>query len=119
MKKILIIWSGIAILLVSGLTYIGYNLQNKNKDFYKLEKEIKTAAEDYYSQYPHELPTSKKVITSQKLMTTNFLKEFKNQNENCKGYVVIKKKLFSHDYFPYIKCSDYETKRLWHTNEGE
>ena len=38
MKKILIIWSGIAILLVSGLTYIGYNLQNKNKDFYKLEK---------------------------------------------------------------------------------
>ncbi len=119
MKKILIIWSLISVLLVGGLTYLGFNLQNKNKNYYKLEERLKTSAEDYYSQYPNELPANKKAITVPRLIETSFLMEFKNQNEDCKGYVVIKKNLLSHDYKPYIKCSNYETKGYDSTNEGE
>lgn len=118
MKKILIIWTIVALMLVTGLTFLGMNINSKNREYYDLEKQLTEAAQDYYSQYPNELPASKAVITAEKLSETNFINELKYKNEVCKGYVVIEKNYLNHGYSSYIKCSKYQTKNYNTENEG-
>ncbi len=118
MKKILIIWFLISLLLVGGLTFIGINLKSKNKEYYELEDRIRNAAKDYYAQYPNELPINEVIITDEKLIEHNFLNNLNYNNEICRGYVLVKKTYLLHDYIPFIKCSNYNTKNYNEEHEG-
>ncbi len=119
MKKILIVWSIVAIILITGLTFIGINLKNKNRDYYALENKIQEAAKKYYSQYPNELPASESSITAEQLYNSDFLNNLNNKSEKCNGYVTIKRKYVGHDYTPFIKCSNYQTKKYEIKKEGD
>ncbi|MDD4705791.1 MAG: hypothetical protein PHS24_01070 [Bacilli bacterium] len=110
MKKIVYTGFLIVIILVLGLTVIGLNLKAKNQNYYELEKRIEESAKLYYSQYPEKFPSNKTIITSDKLIEINFLKNMKLAKENCKGYVVVEKVYVYYEYAPYIKCKNYETK---------
>ena len=118
MKKLLIIWIIISFILIGGLTFIGINLNSKNREYYDLESKIKEAAQNYYAQYPYELPAKESEITSERLLNTNFLSNLNYKNETCEGYVVIKKTYLSHKYIPYIKCLNYNTKNYDGTRKG-
>ena len=118
MKKILITWIIISLILVGGLTYLGINIKLKNKDYYQLEDKLREAAQDYYAQYPNELPANNKIITVERLIITNFLNELKYKGETCNGYVIVKKNYLSHKYLSYLKCPNYQTKKYNFNNEG-
>lgn len=115
MKKILITWIIISVLLVGGLTYIGMNLKIKNKDYYEIEERLTEAAKDYYSQYAEKLPAKEGFITSNTLMESDFLSNLNYKNEKCTGYVKVTKTYLLHEYKSFIKCNDYTTKKY---NEG-
>lgn len=117
MKNSLIISAFIMLILVGSLTFIGINLTKKNGEYYNLETEITSAAKDYYAQYPNELPNSEIIITAYKLIETNFLDKLAVNDEECNGYVIIKKNYISHDYKPYINCKNYQTKKYNPQNE--
>lgn len=110
MKKIAYTGFTIVILLVIGLTVIGYILKNQNQVYYDLEKRIEESAKLYYSQFPDKFPSNKTTITSDKLIENNFLKNMKLSKEKCEGYVVVKKVYMYYEYAPYVKCKKYETK---------
>lgn len=110
MKKIVYTGFGIVIILVLGLTVIGLNLKANNKDYYDLEKKIEESAKLYYSQFPDRFPSNEAIISANKLIENNFLKNMKLSKEECKGYVVVKKVYMYYEYAPYIKCKNYETK---------
>ena len=57
----------------SGLTYIGFNLTSKNKDFYVKENLIKEAAIEYFNHYPDKLPP-KEAIVKRNLGKRRFLR---------------------------------------------
>ncbi len=118
MKKIFFPMIIIAIVLVLGLTFIGYSLSTKNKVYYDLEDKIESSAKGYYSQYPEEFPNSKTLITSVKLIESNFLDNLTNSEENCEGYVIVTNVNNFYKYKPFIKCEHYITKKYETSKEG-
>ena len=55
MKKILIIWTVFAVLLVGTLTTVGFAIKKQNKEYRSLEEKIKFEAQRYYGVKPVEL----------------------------------------------------------------
>ncbi|MDD2504758.1 MAG: hypothetical protein PHF21_00620 [Bacilli bacterium] len=107
MKKILLMWVFVSIILVGLLTFFGINLKNKNQAYYELENKIKDSAINYYKEYPDKIFGKEHLIIDKELINQNFLNELKFKNEVCTGYVIIKKNC---NYKPYIKCDKYTTK---------
>ena len=108
MKKGLILYITIAIILVVVLFFIGFNLTNKNNKYNKMEKRLVKTSEKYLGLYPGLYPkTNQLVLTSEMLKNKGYdVKLYKN----CSGYVIIKKNNNFYKYEPYIKCKDYTTK---------
>ena len=111
MKKILIVWIIIAVLLVGSLTFIGLKLTAKNKVYYELENKLTESAKIYYGQYPGHLPSTSLTITSDKLIKNNFLEALTLDKETCIGYVAVTKNGLFYKYQPFIKCENYTTKK--------
>jgi uncharacterized protein YxeA len=110
MKKILIVWIIVAVIMVSGLTFIGFKLTDKYKPYTKLESDLKESAESYVGMYTNLLSSNNIKITNQEMIDKKFSKELKTKNDKCDGYVVITKSMEMYDYKPYIKCKNYTTK---------
>ena len=55
MKKILIIWTVFAVLLVGTLTTLGFAIKKQNKEYRSLQEKIKFEAQSYYGVKPVEL----------------------------------------------------------------
>ena len=111
MKKAFVAMIVIAIMLVGGLTYIGFSLKSKNKDYYNLENKLMDSAKVYCGQYPGLLQTNNLTLSSEKLIGENFLDNLNHGEEACVGYVVVSKNGIAYDYKPFIKCPNYETKK--------
>jgi len=107
MKKNLIAMIIIAAMLVGGLTYIGFYLSKTNQEYYELEKALEDAAKQYYGQFPGELPSRSRSISSARLINERFLAEF---NEECSGYVEVKKSGNFYNYKAFVNCPNYTTK---------
>lgn len=107
MKKILYVWIIIAVILVSGLTFIGIKIKNQNAPYTEIEKELVFAAQSYMGQYINEMPSSQTTVSYKKLLETGLIKENEHQ---CDGYVFISKKIATFDYKAYIKCDKYTTR---------
>lgn len=105
MKKILYVWIAVAVLLVCGLTFIGFNIKKQDKPYTDYEKKLVFAAQSYMGQYISEMPSSSTTVSYKKLNEAGLVEE----NKDCDGYVLIKKKISTFDYKAYIKCDKYTT----------
>lgn len=112
MKKLIYVWITLILVLVFGLTIIGLNINSKNKKYYDLEDTIESATKNYLGQYPDEFPLNTLNMTSERLIATSFLDNLNISGEECKGYVVVKKKYMYYEYKPFIKCKKYSTKNF-------
>jgi len=109
MKKIMVVWIFIMIILVGGLTFIGFHKANTQGVYRELEKKIVTAAESYFEMNPNRLPNAGSLsITSERLIYEGFLDNLYHEGE-CIGYVIVTIRIRSHNFNGYIKCDNYTT----------
>lgn len=111
MKRISIVWGLLLVLIVIGLTAVGFLYKSKSSDYKKLESELVNLAEKYVEAkflYPEGNESLK--ITLDELKEEGYLQELKKDEDTCDGYVILSHKDFAYDYKGYIKCSKYTTK---------
>lgn len=110
MKKLVIPWVIIAIMLTVSLLFIGYNVQKHDKDYRTLENDLIEASDIYLKNENIDLKINeKKVIKMETLIEKNILNSELKDKLSCDGYVEVKKGINKIDFKPYIKCDDYET----------
>ena len=110
MKKVLIVWIIIAVLLVGGLTIIGFKIKKQNKPYKDLEEKLQIAAEGYIGYYPNLLTSNEIRITNDELIDHDYSKKLNVNGQLCQGYVIVNKNMGMIEYDPYIKCKNYTTK---------
>lgn len=109
MKKRLVIWIVVAIILVGGLTVLGFLIKKKNSPYRALEKELEKQAIALVGEKPSYAQSISK-LTVQDLENNNYKVEMKVNDDVCSdGYVVVTKNMGFLDYKGYIKCHNYTT----------
>jgi len=116
MKKTFVAMIIIAIMLVGGLTFIGFHLSRANKEYYDLEKVLESSASRYFGQYPGSLPARSLIITASELIDAEFLEDFK---VGCSGYVEVSKSGSFYNYKAFINCPNYITRKYDANNDRE
>ena len=116
MKRIFIGMIIIAVMLVGGLTFIGYHLSERNGEYYELETTLKEEASRYFGQFPGRLPTRSSIVTAAELIEEGFLEDF---NMECTGYVEVKKSGMFYNYTPFLNCPNYSTRKYNPDNDKE
>lgn len=107
MKKILIVWTFIAVFLISGLTYLGLNIKKQNAPYRKLEAELEKQAISLIGENPIYGQNRNK-ITLEDLKNNNYKIDMKVNNDICTdGYVLVEKNMGLYKYTGYIKCNNY------------
>lgn len=108
MKKITIVWTITLVLIVSGLTIIGFKIKADNIDNI-MEKSLITKAEKYLGLYPSLFPALGKEIRldAEKLKSEGYDPELE---KDCTGYVIVKNENSGFKYKAYINCPNYTTK---------
>lgn len=116
-KSIVYILIGVVILVFIIICLVLF--ANKGKDgnsFADVESSMVSAAKDYYKKHSDLLPVSDYVtVSSDTLIHESFLKPFSemvSDDENCSGYVNVYSVDDDYAYFPYLKCSSYESLKL-------
>ena len=111
MKKIYIIWGIIIVLLLFIITYFGFNIINKNKEYKILEDNMEQTVAKYLGQHIEEYPKSgEKKINITDVISAGYEIKMSVNDDSCEGYVVVKKVSFAYEYDGYIKCNNYVTK---------
>ena len=110
MKKILIFWIILALLLITVLTVVGLNVSKKNKPYKELEETIKFKTESLIGQSPSFLEELHYKVTIEDLKNNGYEVNTNINNDKCEGYVIIDEKMQVLKYKPYIKCEKYTTK---------
>lgn len=108
--RVIIAW----IFLVGGLTsvllLIGYNLEKENRSFYTLEADIKESASAYLDIYDIKLDVGDEVkIEIKKLIEDELIDKEKFEEDECDGFIIVKKSITNVDIKPYIKCKNYKS----------
>lgn len=110
MKKMIIIWVIMALTLVGTLTYIGFKFEEQVKDYQILENDIIESAQIYIEINDIKLDYGESIkVKTSKLIEEKCLKSTEVDEDECTGYVVIKKNLKELEYNAYIKCDNYTT----------
>ena len=111
MRKLIIPWIFIMVMLVGGLTFIGFYQASRYGSYRELESRLQRAAESYFGMFPGELPnTGRSSITSHTLINEGFLNNLNYEEEVCIGYVIISRRRIFYNYSAYIKCDNYATR---------
>lgn len=110
MKKILILWTFLAILLVLALTLVGINIKKQNAPYQELEETIKFKAESLIGANPSLIKELNYKITIEELNKNGYEVTNVVNNDSCSGYVSIIQQGNVLKYEPFIKCQNYETK---------
>lgn len=111
MKKIYILWGFIIVLLLSVVTYLGFNIVNKNKEYKTLEDNMEQVVSKYLGQYINEYPSSgSKRVNITDVINNGYEIDMNVNDDDCDGYVVVKKVSIAYEYDGYIKCNNYTTK---------
>ncbi len=111
MHRISVIWGIVLVLLVTGLTAIGFLYKNKSKDYKEMENKLVNFAEKYVEAkflYPEENQSLR--ITLDDLKSNDYLEELKKDDDVCDGYVVVSHDGFVYHYKGFVKCPKYTTK---------
>lgn len=110
MKKMIITWVVLLILLVGTLTFIGYRYSDSRKIYYTLENDIIEAGDTYLKVNEMTLGVNDKIkLTTKQLKDADFLTNSLIDEEICKGYIIIEKTLKNYNFDAYIKCAEYTT----------
>ncbi len=107
MKKITIIWTLTLIVIVGGLTFIGFKIKSENKDNV-LESALITQTEKYLGLYVGKYPKLNEniKITYEELQEEGYDAEL---GVNCTGYVIIENNNGEYEYDAFVKCPNYTT----------
>ena len=110
MKKMIIIWVVIAVMLVGTLTFIGLQFQESVKFYRAYENDIVESAQIYMQVKDIDLDVKEtKRIDINELITEKYLETNQVEEDTCAGYIIVEKTYTGYEYFPYIKCEDYTT----------
>jgi len=111
MKKVYIVWIIIMLMLVGTLTFIGWYKANTYGVYHELEKNLQSAAESYFGNFPERLPNAgSRSITSEALINGNFLESLETEDDLCIGYVIVTRNTIFYNYRAYIRCGNYTTR---------
>ena len=109
MKKRLIIWIIVAVILISGLTVLGFAIKKKNAPYNALEKELENKAIALIGEKPSLINSTSK-LTILDLENNNYKIELKVNDDLCSdGYIIVSKEMGFYKYKGYIKCHNYTT----------
>ena len=109
MKKRLIIWSFFSIILVGGLTVLGFLVKKQNLPYKNLEEELEKQAMALVGEKPTYFQSTNK-LSLQDLENNNYKIEMKVNDDKCvDGYIIIDRKMGILSYKAYITCSKYTT----------
>lgn len=110
MKKMVIIWIIIAVMLVGTLTFVGLEFQNSIKEYRSYESDVVESAQIYMELNDVKLDASKTLkLDLNKLIEDKYLSTNMVGEDTCEGYVIIEKTFKGIEYYPYIKCEEYTT----------
>ncbi len=104
------VWAFIVVVLICLLTVLGFMLNNRSKDYKKLEDKLVENAEKYVDVnflYPSEGQELK--VTKKELKDAGLLDNLEYKKDVCEGYVIVTKDKV-YNYKAYIKCDKYTTK---------
>lgn len=109
MKRLSIVWGLLLVGIFGALTTFGILWKNKYGKYIQLENKLSKAAEKFKDA--SSLDEKQKLkITLKELQDKSLIKEFKADDKECTGYVLIEKKNFVFEYNSFIKCEKYQTK---------
>ncbi len=109
MKKVMWIWGIVVVILIGGLTFLGFHIKKQNEPYKKLEKELEKQAIALIGEKPNYLPGGG-VLTLIDLSNNNYRVDMKVNNDICDdGYIVVTKNMGLYSYKGYIKCNNYTT----------
>jgi len=109
-KILFAIWGVIVVIILGLLTFLGFKITEKDKNYNELEEKLVSSAEKYVDNkflYPKGDDEAK--VTSKELIDNEFLDELKFEDDVCSGYVIVKLD-GAYKYNAYIKCKNYTTK---------
>jgi hypothetical protein len=111
MKKMYIAWGLIMSGLILSLVFIGLNIKNQNKAYKSLEADMVEQANAYIIVNKVDLNDGESIKFDDNILSkAGLLKSMKVENDECTGYVDVKKKTSGYDAKAYIKCQNYTTE---------
>lgn len=111
MKKMVVCWVILVVGLVGVLTYIGFTYEKSVSEYKTLEADMVEAADTYVNiNNLNILGEEKVIITDEQLKESDLIKNMNIEDDECKGYVEIKKSINKTEYKAYISCRDYTTE---------
>ncbi len=108
MKRIAIVWTITLLIIVAGLTVIGFKIKKDNIGDLS-EDALVEQTKKYLGYYTNLYPTKGKSIT----LTYEKLKDEgydAKLEDDCTGYVVIENTDMGFTYKAYVDCPEYRTK---------
>lgn len=108
MKKIMIVWTIVLIIIVGGLTFLGFKMKEKNI-YDVLESSLVEQGKKYLGLYPGLYPSSGKTlrITNEELIEDGYDPKLE---KDCVGYLEVTASQVGYDYKGFINCPDYKTE---------
>ncbi len=108
MKKMIIAWILIAILLFGTIYFIGIRVNKEYKDYRDYEADLIESATVFLNINERKINAGeKKKITVAELLKSGALSTNKINDDECDGYVTVKNNGVNYDYKAYIKCKKY------------
>ncbi len=111
MQTISYIWGSILVLLVGGLTAIGFVYKNKITKYEDLESKLELSLKEYVDKkflYPKNGESIK--VTYEELKSNEAIDGLNIDDEECDGYGFVKNDGSVFKYKVYVKCNGYKTK---------
>ena len=112
MRIISYVWGSILVIIVIGLTVVGFIYKDHQKEYKNLEKQIEESAKKYVEEkflYPEDKEKIK--VTLEQLTSEQLIQDFKINGEDCDGYVIVYKNQGVFKYTPKIKCPKYQSPK--------
>ncbi len=111
MKRISIIWGVLLLLIVIGLTIVGFVYKSKASSYKQLENDLVSVTEKYVEAkflYPSENQSIN--IYLSELQEDGYIESLKKDNDECDGYVKLYHDGFAYQFKGYITCPKYTTQ---------
>ena len=109
MRVISVVWGLILVLLVIGLTVIGFVYKHESKVYKEYEDYLVKQATSYVEDHAF-YPLESLKITDDEMLESGYLETTSVNHHDCSSYVIVLKNGDSYDFEPYIQCGNYKTK---------
>lgn len=111
MKKMIVAWLFIALVLVFSIYFIGLSVIKEYKPYRELEADLAESATIYMEKEKIVLRYKEKhKIDIEDLAKDKLTGNIKVGEDKCTGYIIVKKELNGNSTKAYIKCENYTTE---------